>query len=398
MRKAQIMIVAGESSGDGLAAELVTALKTELMARAPQSSWENQPLESSLEPDFFGAGGARMKAAGVRVHEDMTQHAVIGLSDVVKKFRDFRRIFHSLLKVAGERTPDVIICVDFSGFNRRFAHAVKQEARKRGGWFSPWDPKIIQFVSPQVWASREGRAWKMAKDYDLLLSIFPFEKAWYAKRVPSFRVEFVGHPMLDRYAALGVEPSRPQSDTLLLLPGSREGELRRHLPVMIEAANLIHVRRPGLRLQMVLPEQRLVDLARTFSLPAELEIQVGDLPSALKRATVALASTGTVTMECAYFGVPTVAFYKTSWSTYQVGKRIVKVRFLAMPNILADEAVFPEFVQDDATGTALAQAVLGILESPSRQEEIRSKLKRIVESLGGPGAVKRAAGLIADLL
>src|SRR5262249_32973751 len=158
-------------------------------------------------------------------------------------------------------------------------------------------------------------------DYDLLLSIFPFEKDWYAARNPLLPVEFVGHPMLDRFAGQSsrfkVQSSSP---LVLLLPGSRADELRRHLPVMLGAWKSIRAKLPASRAKMVLSNESLAQLAKTFG--ADLETQIGDLPRALAEADLAIASTGTVTMECAYFGVPTVALYKTSWSTYQIGKRI----------------------------------------------------------------------------
>ena len=135
-----------------------------------------------------------MSAAGVELAFDMTQHSVIGISDVLKNLFKFRRLFNQLLALAIERKPDVVIGVDYGGFNLRFGHAVKQYVRKNPG--REWNPKIVQFVSPQVWASRPGRANRLAADYDLLLSIFPFEKDWYARRVPKLRVEFVGHPMI----------------------------------------------------------------------------------------------------------------------------------------------------------------------------------------------------------
>src|SRR5205823_1238085 len=116
-------------------------------------------------------------------------------------------IFRTLLQIAMDREPHVIICVDFSGFNRRFGHAVREYVRKHQGPFLNWAPKLIQYVSPQVWASRESRAYKMARDFDLLLTIFPFEKDWYATRVPNFRVKFVGHPLVDRYGDLGPDPA-----------------------------------------------------------------------------------------------------------------------------------------------------------------------------------------------
>jgi lipid-A-disaccharide synthase len=194
------MVIAGEASGDTLAAELVAALRTEVVAAESQATDDVQPLHTALEPRFFGAGGPRMAAAGVELAFDMTRHAVTGISDVLKHYFKFRRLFNQLLELAIERQPDAIIGVDYGGFNLRFGHAIKQFVREHSGMFQGWNPKIVQFVSPQVWASREGRAYQMARDYDLLLSIFPFEKEWYATRVPKLRVEFVGHPMVDRFA------------------------------------------------------------------------------------------------------------------------------------------------------------------------------------------------------
>ncbi|MGA2662165.1 MAG: hypothetical protein ABSH34_32195, partial [Verrucomicrobiota bacterium] len=199
MKPKSFMLVAGEASGDLLAAELVRALREELAGLQAIPTPDYQPLRASLEPRFFGAGGPRMAAAGVELAFDMTAHSVIGLSDVLGDYVTFRRLFHRLYELALEREPEAIICVDFSGFNLRFAHAIKHYARSHSDWFHDWAPKLIQYVSPQVWASREGRAYRMARDYDLLLSIIPFESAWFAKRVPGFRVQFVGHPMVERY-------------------------------------------------------------------------------------------------------------------------------------------------------------------------------------------------------
>jgi len=412
------MVIAGEPSGDALAAELVQALRAEAGA-------------SSAKPTlrFFGAGGPKLAAAGVDLAVDMTQHAVIGLWEVIKSYGKFRRIFHELLDLAEKRRPDLLVCVDFSGFNRRFAHALRARAAKSGG---QWNPRIVQYVSPQVWASRPGRATKMAEDYDLLLTIFPFERDWYAKRAPDLKVEFVGHPMLDRFAEesskFKVQGAKTASDApvalpeVLLLPGSRAGELKRHLPVMVDATRQIAAevdasfrmvlpseelaplvswefeRRLGLKVNRIGPPDAKAATAFAQKLIPQFQIQVGHLDTALRSATIAIASTGTVTMECALFKVPTVALYKTSWSTYQIGKRIVTVKFLAMPNLLAGEAVMPEFVQDAATGPNLAQAALGLLQDESRRQAMQVKLGQVIAGLGAPGANVRAARAIWTLL
>jgi lipid-A-disaccharide synthase len=428
MNPKTFMLIAGEASGDLLAAELVSAL----LAASKRS-------EDGRVPQFFGAGGARMAAAGVDLAFDMTQHSVIGISDVLKNYFKFRRLFNQLLALAIERKPDAVIGVDYGGFNLRFGHAIKQYVRKNQSVSAPWNPKIIQFVSPQVWASRPGRAHLLAADYDLLLSIFPFEKDWYAKRVPKLRVEFVGHPMIGRFTIddlrlTGRETEAGRSrgneaqtkekletphvvsykSKILLLPGSRADELRRHIPILYEAARLIRTSNKTASFLMVLPNQNLADLAKTiwdskwtvpFSVDKEdlheslraLKFQIGNLPQALAEADVAIASTGTVTMECAFFGVPTVTLYKTSWSTYQIAKRIVKVKWLTMPNILADEEIYPEFVQDAATAGHIAGAALELLQNEPRRIQIKKRLAEVVSSLGGPGATARAATAILSL-
>jgi lipid-A-disaccharide synthase len=381
------MLIAGEASGDLLAAELVSAL----LAASKQSEDGRGQLPDA---QFFGAGGAKMSAAGVELAFDLTQHSVIGITDVLKNILKFRRLFNQLLALAIERKPDVVIGVDYGGFNLRFGQAIKKYVRENP--FSKWDPKIVQFVSPQVWASRPGRADKLARDYDLLLSIFPFEKAWYARRVPQLRVEFVGHPMVERMQKEELRIQKKDSvPTVLLLPGSRKGELQRHLPPMLAALKTIQEKLPAAKAKMVLPNPSLVSLVK--SLGANLEIQIGELPWALAESDVALASTGTVTMECAFFGVPTVTLYKTSWLTYQIAKRIVTVKSLTMPNLLAGETVYPEFIQNEATPENLSRAALELLENETHRTQIKAQLGKIISSLGEPGAASRAAAAILSL-
>jgi len=404
------MLIAGEASGDLLGSELVRSLREELASNEVAPTEDYQPLCTSLEPCFFGAGGPCMKATGVELAFDLTAHSVTGLSDVWRNIFKFRRLFTQLYRFALDREPDAIICIDFSGFNRRFGRAIKGYVRSHQGWFHDWNPKLIQYVSPQVWASREGRAYQMAKDFDLLLSIFPFEKDWYARRVPQLRVEFVGHPIVDRYSSSkGELPNaeydahhsaglQPSTVKVLLLPGSRTGELARHLPVMVGAWEKISKARADLRALILLPNESLAKQARSSALPASVSIQVGGLADSLKEATLAIASTGTVTMECAYFGVPTVALYKTSWLTYEVAKRLVKVKYLAMPNLLVDEPIFPEFIQHAATSENIAGAALALLDDAKRRADVRSRLAQITDSLASPGASRRAAKAICEML
>lgn len=393
------MIIAGEASGDMLAAELVQALREEFANAKPVLTTDLQPLRTTLEPRFFGAGGPRMAAAGVDLAVDMTRHSVIGLFEAIKKYPTFKRIFHQLFRLALERQPDVIICVDFGGFNRRFAHAIRQFVRQRSDWFHDWKPKIVQYVSPQVWASRESRAYQIAEDCDLVLSIFPFEKDWYAKRVPRLPVVFVGHPILDRYGKnSGPARASATSQTLLFLPGSRPGELSRHIPVMLDTWAILRRVIPNINARMALPTEALVQQAKELGVPDSIKVQFGGLADALSQADISIASSGTVTMECALFGVPTVALYKTFWGNFVIAKNIAKVKYLAMPNLLAGEEIFPEFIQHAAVGDAIAQATLDLLRDDVKRANVKARLAEIIDSLGEPGANWRAAKAVMRLL
>jgi lipid-A-disaccharide synthase len=379
------MIIAGEASGDTLGAELVKALR-----RSPALEEMDFPTE------FFGTGGAKMTETGVELAFDMTTHAVVGVWEVVKNYGKFKRLFDQLLNLAFERIPDIVVLIDYPGFNLRFARALRKRART--GVFRNWQPRIVYYVSPQIWAWHGSRIHQIADDIDLLLTIFPFEKDWYLARKPNFHVEFVGHPLIDRYESLQLGKSFESKDIplVVLLPGSRARELKKHLPVLLEAARLIESSQKA-RFRIVLSNGNLEYLAKKYNIPTNVEVAIGSLSASLKEASVALASSGTVTMEAAYFGVPTVVLYKTSWSTYLLGKLLISVKYIAMPNLLAGEMIYPEYIQGAATPSALAGAALDLLNNMLRRNVVKTKLAMVVKSLGPPGASDRAAEAILNL-
>lgn len=384
-----IFLVAGEPSGDQLGAELVTALR-------------RQAAGTGRAIRCYGAGGERLAAAGVELAVDLTRHSVIGLWEVVRRYGRFRRLFQELLDLALEGRPDVVVGIDYGGFNLRLAQAIRKHSAGTG-----WKPRIVQFVSPQVWASRPGRARVLEKNHDLVLSILPFEKDWYARHAPKVRVEFVGHPLVDRHqgrvarapGAPGTGSEPPPLPRVVLLPGSRLAELARHLPPLLGAAERIGRARPETEFRLVLPNAELAARAQAaHRLPPGVRLQVGGLDDALDGAALAMASTGTVTLECAWFRVPTLTLYRTSWSTYEIGRRLVMVKYLAMPNLLAGEEVMPEFLQHAATPEALAREALALLQDPARTARIREKLGNLVRQLGEPGAPRRAAQAMLALV
>jgi len=378
------MLIAGEASGDTLGAELVKALRAE---------------RAGLK--FFGAGGPKLAAAGLELELDLAAHAVVGIWEVLKNYGKFKAFFDRLLNLALERRPDAVILIDYPGFNLRFAKALREHAGAVGGW----QPRIVYYVSPQIWAWHASRVHQIARDIDLLLSIFPFEKDWYAARKPGFRVEFVGHPLIDRFAGTARPASSArQEPSLLLLPGSRVREVRKHLPPMLEAARRL-ASEQKLRLAMVLPNEKLRALAESVSGLADVEVRIGGLAEALGEASAAIAASGTVTMECAYFRVPTVVIYKTSWSTHFLGRRFIRVKYLAMPNLLAEhagiirgaETVYPELIQDAASAENIYLAAKELLNNPARRAVIQEQLRRVLSTLGEPGASGRAAQAVLRL-
>ena len=385
-----VLMIAGEASGDALGSELIEAMQAE-------------PGGDLI--DFIGAGGPKMATAGQHAELDLTQHAVVGIWEVLKNYGKFRQLFRQLLDLATRREPDAIVLIDYPGFNLRFAGAIRNY-QSSGGAFRDWQPKIICYVSPQLWAWREGRVHAIARDIDLMLSIFPFEKEWYAERVPEFPVEFVGHPLVDRFPLAKPDgksaPLDPdlftEEPTVLLLPGSRRREIDKHLPVMLEAA-VIFSEKIKTHLCMVLPSNEMLELARRH-IPTDIKIdlQVGDLAKALGQASLAIASSGTITMECAWFRVPTVVLYKTSPLTHALGRTLVKVPYLAMPNLLAGEELFPEFIQSAANADNLADASLRLLRDRSERTRILDGLELVAAQLGESGAASRAARAVLDTL
>ncbi|MDC0144051.1 lipid-A-disaccharide synthase [Verrucomicrobia bacterium] len=370
----RIMFMAGETSGDTLAAELLDALRAE-----------------GGEVEAFGAGGPKMKAAGVDLDLDLTEHAVVGIWEAISNYGKFKGFFDQLLDLAFERKPEAIIFIDNPGFNLRFVRALRQRAAD-----TDWRPCIIYYISPQLWAWHSSRVHQIARDVDLMLSIFPFEKEWYAKRAPGFPVEFVGHPLCDRCPDLEFREPHELHDPprLLLLPGSRATEISRHLPTMAATARKLSVEP-----MIVFPNESLAAQARLITpAVADWDLRIGGLHEALAEADVAIASSGTVTLECAWFRVPTVVLYKTSWITYLLGRLFVKIKHIAMPNVLAEREVFPEFIQRAATPQNLAREASRFLDDNSRRKTLRADLNQIAQTLGQKGAAPRAAKVVLRLL
>jgi len=344
-----LMFIAGEASGDAHAAELIKALRSQ----APNV-------------EVFGAGGPKMQAGGMELLLDLTQHAVVGLVEVLKNYTKFRRIFWDMVQVAEDQKPDAVVLVDFPGFNLRFAAQMKQRGIK-----------VIYYISPQLWAWHASRAKQIERDVDLMLCIFPFEKDWYAEHAPKLRVEFVGHPFAEKVKAEvgGIEREKK---LVLLLPGSREREVVKIFPIM---GGLVD-RMPN-DLEFIAAAVNEQTAAMMMSHP-RIKVELGTAQELMQHATLAITASGTATMECAFYGCP----------TYLIGRMVVKVNWLAMPNVIAGREIVPEFIQHAAQPERIAAVARELLENGSEREAMQRELATVVESLGGTGASERAAQLI----
>jgi len=370
----KLFFVAGEASGDARGAELMQALQV-------------------IAPDlvFLGAGGPRMRALARGPFLDWADEAVVGLWDVLKKYGYFRRTFAELLEEIRATRPDALILIDYPGFNLRLARAVRARFPAT---------KIIYYISPQVWAWHRSRIPKMARFIDLMLCIFPFEESLYASS--GLKAKFVGHPMLDTLGDKRIEGARDQH-LVALLPGSRSREVQRNFPAMLAAAQTLQARRPWLRFEAsaaspALAEEMRAELARAGAAENFCAIHVGTAHQLMQRAIVGMVCSGTATLEAAFFGLPMVILYKVAWLTWTVGRRLVEVEFLGMPNILAGSEIVREFLQDAAEPDAIAAEVLRLVDDADAREAMQRELASVIAKLGEPGAGHRAAAAVAEQL
>lgn len=372
-----IYVVAGEASGDRLASDLVRVLKK----RRPETR-------------VYGVGGPMLRAAGQEQSFDLARHAVVGLTDVLKNLPKFLTFFR---QVRGEITrlgPDVVILVDYPGFNLRLAKALHRATPS---------PAIIYYVSPQVWAWKAGRAKAMERILERLLVIFPFEVEWFSRQAPNLKVKWVGHPLADRWIEQGNPTASQEGPCIALLPGSRPQEIARHWPVLLETAGRIAREQRNVRFVSLAtgPEmrQQLEEVWAQFPTSGvSLDIVSGQSLTLLNRCTLAIVASGTATLECAMAGLPMLVLYKTSWFTYFLGRLLVKLPYLSMVNVLAGEKVVPEFLQGAANPQRLTAAALQILRNPRGTEKMARRIRDVAAKLGGPGAAERAADEVEEAI
>jgi len=365
----KLYLIAGEASGDARGAELMRALVGLAGARGGGGM------------EFYGAGGPQMRALAPAIL-DWSGEAVVGLWDVLKKYGYFRRQFDAMLAEIAERKPDAVVLIDYPGFNLRMAKALKRR--------QPF-LRVIYYISPQVWAWNRGRIPQMARTLDLMLCIFPFEKELYEKS--GLKTVFVGHPMLDSLAARKTGALR--EETLVgLFPGSRNKEVSRIFPVMLETAREMRKARPELRFEAAAASETLAVTMRAMAAGSEVEVRLGGSQELMNRAAVGMVASGTATLEATFFELPFVLVYKVAPVTWFIGKRLVRVPFLGMANILAGREIIREFLQDAAEPVALADELLSILNNPEKRAAQTAEFRQVIAGLGSGGASIRAAEAI----
>jgi lipid-A-disaccharide synthase len=373
----QILVVTGEASGDAHASELVAALQ----ARRPDLR-------------FFGMGGSRLAARGVELLFSAQEVSVMGITEVLPKIPRILQVLRGLAAAAAERRPTCAILVDIPDFNLRLAAKLKKLGIP-----------VAYYVSPMIWAWRQGRVKVIRKLVDRMLCILPFEEAFY--RDSGVNARYVGSPVVEQVPA----PDRPaafrqrlglpvEPPTLALLPGSRMSEIRRLLPSMVEAAKQLAAERPGL--QIVVPVAPTIPheevLSRFEGSGLSPRLVDGRAPEVVGASDAAIVASGTAVLEAGLMQRPLVVVYRVSLVTYLVGRMMLKVAHVALVNLLVGRRVVPELLQGDMTPGRIAAEVRRVWDPGPPREEMLSGLEEARGKLGGPGAADRAAEAVLELL
>ncbi len=369
----RLYVVAGELSGDAHGAGLLKALK---------------PMVDDLE--ILGVGGPEMAAAGGKgVCDWVEDAAVMGVWEVLKRYGWFKQRFGEMLAELKVYRPDVLLLIDYPGFNLRFAEAVRRESPQT---------KIVYYVSPQVWAWNKRRIPKMVRLLDQMICLFPFE-------VPIFtdaglKSVFAGHPLVDELEEKRL-PGVVRDDLLVgLFPGSREREVASLLPMMIGTAKRLREWRGDLRFEIPAASEALALQIRVILMAAGagdwIRVDTGSSQSLMQRACCGVIASGTATLEAAFYGLPYCLVYRVAPLTYLLAKLLVKIRFIGIVNILAGEEVVREFIQSAADPDKVVVPLRGFLESPEAREAFREKLAAVTSKLGARGAHERIAAVVAE--
>jgi len=351
----RIFWIAGEPSGDVQAASLVQAIQ-KAHPKTVHSGW----------------GGVHMQKEGVELLFNLPANPIMGFIEVVLKARIIREQFRQVKRHITEFEPDVLILVDFPGFNLRIAE-----------WAQARGMKVVYFIPPKVWAWKQGRLKKLSASTDLILSILPFEESWYAAK--GHAVHYVGNPLAERYA--GKTGYAAESKEVVLLPGSRNQEVQRLLPVFCELAAAL----PAYRFKVVRAASVLASWPM-ISIPENVEVIDAPLLEVATSACFALTCSGTASLEIALLGIPQAVVYKANPISLAIARKFVKVPFFSLPNLILDQEAVPELLQEQVNVDVLKALIRG------RGEEQLDHYHRLDAMLGAQTLEQDAVGLISELV
>ncbi|PYT31888.1 MAG: lipid-A-disaccharide synthase [Acidobacteria bacterium] len=370
-----VLVSAGEASGDLYAAMLVKELR---------SNWPDAA--------FFGCAGPRMREAGVEPIVRSEDLAVVGLVEVVGHLPAIYGEYRKLIAAAHDRRPELAILTDSPDFHLRVARQLKKLGTR-----------VVYLVAPQVWAWRKGRLPLMRRVIDRLLCIFPFEEEFFRKHdVPA---SYIGHPLaglvkpsLERAEFFRKHRLAPNRQLVTILPGSRKGEAARHLPALTHTVEQIYQQQA---MHFLLPASVTTgaEFFRERLGHSPIQVLEGETWDAIAHADLALAASGTVTVEAALLGTPMVTFYKVNALSWAAGRLLVRVPFYSMVNLVAERAIVPELMQNQLTGERLAANALWLLRDDASRERMRADLGEVARRLSGDGrAMENAATLVQELM
>jgi lipid-A-disaccharide synthase len=364
----RIFFVAGETSGDAHGARLIHALR----AQDPELQCE-------------GLGGVQMAAAGMELRYDLAGEAIMGFTEVIKHLLPIRRLFLDTEAHVKATRPDAVVLIDYPGFNLRFAKRMHAAGIP-----------VIYYISPQVWAWKKGRLKTIAETVDKMLVIFPFEETFY--RDAGVDCAYVGHPLLEHTQGYVPQRSLRGEPLIGLLPGSREQEIQRLLPVMIETARGILDEYPEAEFVTPCVNAKRADQIRALAGDFPLDIAVDGMYDVLAQARFCLVASGTATLETALFDVPMLLLYKVSAGSYWLARRLVDIEHIGIVNILAGRGIVPEFIQGDAQAPLILPKALELIADTPARAAMQSAFSEVRQLLGEQGASERAAQEILSYL
>jgi lipid-A-disaccharide synthase len=370
----KILIIAGEASGDLLGAHLCQSI----IAQDPSVK-------------FFGMGGTLMQKAGVDIRINSDALAVVGILEVIKHFSKIRQAFKTIKNAIKQEKPDLVVLIDYPGFNLRIAKFAKQN-----------NCKVFFYVSPQIWAWRYHRIHHIKKYVDHMAVLFAFEEKLYQRE--NIPVSFVGHPITDiakpsisidaAYQQFNLDPNKP---VVALFPGSRKQEILRMLPTIVEAVALIHKKLPDAQFILPLASSLKANELAPY-LPKNIALIKNNTYNVLSIANAAIAVSGTVTLEIALQRVPFLILYKVSAISFWLAKRLVKIPYIGLCNLVAEMRVAKELIQKDANAQLIAEETVRLITDDDYRQSILTQLNKVKANLGLNNASQRTANAVLDLL